>query len=79
METAKGSQCRTNSESSSTSRPFKITSSIADILPQGYLIMSGGLGSSQYVRDRLQARYQSNDGAGHPNAHGMQLLLAEDA
>ena len=52
---------------------------MADILPQSYLIMSGGLGSSQYVRDRLQAHYQSGEGIGHPNAGGMQLLLAEDA
>jgi hypothetical protein len=41
--------------------------------------MSGGLGSSEYVKTRLKSYYRSGAGAGLPNAQGMQLLLAEDA
>jgi hypothetical protein len=41
--------------------------------------MSGGLGSSEYVKTRLQPYYRTGVGASLPNAVGMQLLLAEDA
>jgi hypothetical protein len=41
--------------------------------------MPGGLGSSEYVKTRLQSYYRTGAGASLPNAVGMQLLLAEDA
>jgi hypothetical protein len=41
--------------------------------------MSGGLGSSEYVKAQLQSHYRTGAGASLPNAVGMQLLLAEDA
>lgn len=41
--------------------------------------MSGGFGSSEYVKTRLQSYYRTGAGVSLPNAVGMQLLLAEDA
>jgi len=43
-----------------------------------YLVLSGGLGSSQYVRDRLKQYFQFGAGATLSNTAGMHMLLAED-
>lgn len=42
---------------------------------QKYLILSGGLGSSVYVRDRLQEDLTTNP---HPNAQHIRLVSATD-
>ena len=43
-----------------------------------YLVLSGGLGSSQYVRDRITQYFQFGSGATLSNTAGMHMLLAED-
>ncbi|KAJ5117162.1 hypothetical protein N7448_004107 [Penicillium atrosanguineum] len=43
-----------------------------------YLILSGGFGSSPYVRKCLLERYSGPSGHIHPNAEGMQVLLADE-
>ncbi|CBF75984.1 hypothetical protein AN3519.2 [Aspergillus nidulans FGSC A4] len=43
-----------------------------------YLILSGGFGSSPYVRDRLHQRYAVPGVAKHPNVLGLQVLMAEE-
>lgn len=43
-----------------------------------YLVLSGGLGSSQYVRDRVKHYFQSGQGVKLSNTAGMRMLLAED-
>ena len=43
-----------------------------------YLVLSGGLGSSQYVRDRIKQYFQFGAGATLSNTAGMHMLLAED-
>lgn len=43
-----------------------------------YLVLSGGLGSSQYVRDSVKQYFQSGAGATLSNTAGMHMLLAED-
>lgn len=43
-----------------------------------YLVLSGGLGSSQYVRDRVKHYFQSGPGVTLSNTTGMHMLLAED-
>lgn len=40
-----------------------------------YLILSGGLGSSAYVRKKLEQRYE-HGGAGHPNAEKIEIKTA---
>ncbi len=46
---------------------------------KSYLVLSGGLGSSPYVRKRLKARYE-NGGEGRiwPNALEMRILLVAE-
>lgn len=43
-----------------------------------YLVLSGGLGSSEYVRDRLKQYFEFGAGAMLANTSGMHMLLAED-
>lgn len=43
-----------------------------------YLVLSGGLGSSQYVRDRIKQYFQFGPGARLTNISNMHMLLAED-
>ncbi|OQD84112.1 hypothetical protein PENANT_c014G07146 [Penicillium antarcticum] len=43
-----------------------------------YLILSGGFGSSPYVRKYLLERYSEPSAPVHPNAAGMQILLADE-
>ena len=43
-----------------------------------YLVLSGGLGSSQYIRDRIKQHFQTGPGAQLSNTAGMHMLLAED-
>jgi hypothetical protein len=45
---------------------------------QTYMVLSGGLGSSEYIQRRLQARYGTAAGTNYPNARGLQILLAAD-
>lgn len=44
----------------------------------GYLILSGGLGSSPYVQTRLRDRYERGVGAGFTNAAKMSVLIAPE-
>lgn len=41
------------------------------ISKQSYMILSGGLGSSKYVRDRIQSEMMITP---HPNAHQVKVL-----
>ncbi|KAL6229767.1 hypothetical protein BDW75DRAFT_88311 [Aspergillus navahoensis] len=43
-----------------------------------YLVLSGGFGSSPYVRERLHQRYAVPGVAEHPNILGLQVLMAEE-
>ncbi|RDW64439.1 Hsp70 family protein [Aspergillus mulundensis] len=43
-----------------------------------YLVLSGGFGSSPYVRECLHHRYALPGVAKHPNVLGLQVLLAEE-
>ncbi|KAJ5623175.1 hypothetical protein N7490_011780 [Penicillium lividum] len=43
-----------------------------------YLVLSGGFGSSPYVLQRLVERYNDSSSHGHPNADGMQILVADE-
>jgi len=43
-----------------------------------YLVLSGGFGSSQYVRDQIKQYFQFGAGATLSNTAGMHMLLAED-
>ncbi|KAL4901442.1 hypothetical protein BDW74DRAFT_159965 [Aspergillus multicolor] len=43
-----------------------------------YIVLSGGFGSSPYVRDRLHNRYAVPGIAKWPNILGVQLLMAEE-
>jgi hypothetical protein len=45
---------------------------------QSYLVLSGGLGSSPYVRKCLRARYEGGAGGFFPNAQDMKILVAEE-
>lgn len=45
---------------------------------QSYLVLSGGLGSSPYVRKCLKGRYESGAGGFFPNAQDMKVLIAEE-
>lgn len=44
-----------------------------------YLVLSGGLGSSEYVQGRLRSHFEAGQGAAIPNARRMRLILAENA
>lgn len=54
----------------------------ADHLPfamrKTYLVLSGGFGSSSYVRQRLLHKYNDADSQDHSNAIGMQILVADE-
>ncbi|KAL2855677.1 hypothetical protein BJX68DRAFT_264031 [Aspergillus pseudodeflectus] len=43
-----------------------------------YLVLSGGFGSSPYVKQCLQERYAIPGVAKHPNVIGVQVLMAEE-
>ncbi|KAL5358279.1 hypothetical protein BJX96DRAFT_173296 [Aspergillus floccosus] len=43
-----------------------------------YLVLSGGFGSSPYVRERLHQRYAIPGVAKYPNVLGLQVLMAEE-
>ncbi|RHZ63243.1 Hsp70 family protein [Aspergillus thermomutatus] len=43
-----------------------------------YLILSGGFGSSPYVRKRLMERYSSGNRNGHGSTGAMRVLMAEE-
>lgn len=45
---------------------------------RAYMVLSGGLGSSESIQRRLEARYGTAVGTNYPNARGMQILLAAD-
>ncbi|EMC95983.1 hypothetical protein BAUCODRAFT_157339 [Baudoinia panamericana UAMH 10762] len=42
------------------------------------LVLSGGLGSSPYVRKALEKRFASGGGGGHTNAEGLGIITAEE-
>lgn len=42
-----------------------------------YLILSGGLGSSEYVQSRLKSHFEAGQGAAIPNGRKLRLILAE--
>ena len=42
------------------------------------MVLSGGLGSSEFIQRQLEARYGTAVGTNYPNARGMQILLAAD-
>lgn len=42
-----------------------------------YLILSGGLASSEYIQSRLKSYFSGREGSLNPNARRMQLVLAE--
>lgn len=44
---------------------------------QTYAILSGGFGSSPYVRQRLLEKFEP-DNQIHSNAKGMQILVADE-
>ena len=43
-----------------------------------YLMLSGGLASSEYIQSRLQSHFGGHFGSLNPNARKMRLLLAEN-
>ncbi|KAJ5726652.1 uncharacterized protein N7483_008009 [Penicillium malachiteum] len=43
-----------------------------------YLILSGGFGSSPYLRTRLMERYAESEANPHYNAHSMAILVADE-
>ncbi|RMZ30863.1 hypothetical protein D0859_05021 [Hortaea werneckii] len=43
-----------------------------------YLVLSGGLGSSPYVRDRIRRRYEGGSSAEFPNAWSLSIILASE-
>ncbi|KAF2497224.1 hypothetical protein BU16DRAFT_617235 [Lophium mytilinum] len=43
-----------------------------------HLVLSGGLGNSSYVQQRLSARYAYGSNSPHSNANGMQVRIAPD-
>ncbi|MCJ1404496.1 hypothetical protein MMC11_007722 [Xylographa trunciseda] len=43
-----------------------------------YLVMSGGLGSSPYIRNRLKLRYTTDMATVWPNIRGMQVVLVAE-
>ncbi|PGH23948.1 hypothetical protein AJ80_02010 [Polytolypa hystricis UAMH7299] len=43
-----------------------------------YLVLSGGFGSSAYVRQRLCARYSSETAVKKPNAESIQVITADE-
>ncbi|MCJ1381372.1 hypothetical protein MMC17_004482 [Xylographa soralifera] len=43
-----------------------------------YLVMSGGLGSSPYIRSRLKLRYMTDMATVRPNTRGMQVVLVPE-
>lgn len=48
------------------------------MLYQKYAVLSGGFGSSPYVRQCLVDRYSNTSSLNHPNAVGMQVLVADE-
>lgn len=46
-------------------------------MSQKYLVLSGGLGSSPYVRQRLQEKYNSSSKVS-PTGVNMQVLMADE-
>ncbi|KAK6441672.1 hypothetical protein LTR95_002088 [Oleoguttula sp. CCFEE 5521] len=44
---------------------------------QSHLVLSGGFGSSPYLRRRLKERYEGGQSSLHTNASGMKVLLAD--
>jgi hypothetical protein len=48
------------------------------MLYQKYAVLSGGFGSSPYVRQCLVDRYSNTSSLNHPNAVGMQILVADE-
>jgi hypothetical protein len=45
---------------------------------KSYLVMSGGLGSSPYIRKRLKEHYEGGLGGSRTNASGMRILLSAE-
>lgn len=45
---------------------------------KSYLVMSGGLGSSPYLKQRLRKRYELGVGGGFPNAQELKILSARE-
>ena len=45
---------------------------------KSYLVLSGGLGSSPYVQERLQSHFRSGPGIDNVAARGMEILVAEE-
>lgn len=43
-----------------------------------YLVLSGGLGSSPYVRDRIRKRYEGGSNGEFPNARSLSIILASE-
>jgi hypothetical protein len=62
----------------STSGPGGTSLTWSGLYGQAYMVLSGGLGSSESIQRRLEARYGTAVGTNYPNARGMQILLAAD-
>jgi hypothetical protein len=54
------------------------TSTLTTPALQSYLVLSGGLGSSPYVRKRLQEYYEGGLGGTRANASAMRILLSAE-
>ncbi|KAJ5655126.1 hypothetical protein N7490_002129 [Penicillium lividum] len=60
------------------SRHSHMMSMLTFAMKKSYLVLSGGFGSSPYVRQRLVDTYNDPSSHGHPNADGMQILVADE-
>ena len=45
---------------------------------QSYLVLSGGLGSSAYVKDRIAAHYKTGPGSTKPGVTTMQVAMVAE-
>lgn len=42
---------------------------------QNYIVLSGGLGSSEYLRQALEEKFLDYE---HPNASGLKILVSDE-
>lgn len=59
-------------------RQFKVVEDSHLDASVSYLLLSGGLGSSPYVRKKIKARYEQGRLASRPNARNLKVLLATE-
>ncbi len=48
------------------------------VLAKTYLVMSGGFGSSPYVRKRLKSRYEAGLDVGRSNTQDVKVVLVAE-